>query len=97
MADEKNAETIAEITKSYEQKIVDLQKQHDLEIKAVKENAEKEKQKALEEQKAEHNKEIADIILGRKEISEIQEGQRETEKSFFDKAVEDTKKKLKEV
>ena len=95
MAEEKNAETIAEITKSYEQKIVDLQKQHDLEIKAIKENAQKEKEKALADQKAEHNKEIADIILGRKEISEIEEGQKTEEKSFFDKAVEDTKEKLR--
>ena len=90
-------QTIQEITKSYEEKIVELQKQHQEEIKVVKDNAEKEKQKALEEQKIIHNKEIADIILGRKEISENQgqnEGQ-ENDKSFFDKAIEKTKDKLK--
>lgn len=88
-------QTVAEITKAYEQKIVDLQKQHQEELQLVKDNAEKEKQKALEEQKVVHNKEIADIILGRKEISEIEKGQSETEeKSFFDRAVEKTKEIL---
>ena len=93
---EENAETVAEITKAYEQKIVELQKQHEKEIQVVKDNAQKEKEKALEEQKVQFNKDLADVILGRKEINEIKENQDEDEKSYFDKAVEETKRKLKE-
>ena len=94
---EENVEnqTVAEITKAYEQKIVELQKQHEKEIQVVKENAVKEKQKALEEQKTQFNKDLADVILGRKEISEIEENQNEDEKSYFDKAVEKTKEILR--
>ena len=94
---EENAEnqTVAEITKAYEQKIVELQKQHEKEIQVVKENAVKEKQKALEEQKTQFNKDLADVILGRKEISEIEQNQNEDEQSYFDKAVEKTKEILR--
>ena len=94
---EENKETVAEVTKAYEQKIIELQKQHEKEIQVVKENAQKEKEKALEEQKTQFNKDLADVILGRKEISEIESNQNNDEKSYFDKAVEETKKKLKEV
>lgn len=94
---EENAEnqTVAEVTKAYEQKIIELQKQHEKEINVVKENAKKEKEKALEEQKTQFNKDLADVILGRKEISEIEENQNEDEKSYFDKAVEKTKEILR--
>ena len=90
-------ETIQEITKSYEEKIVELEKKHQDEIKLIKENAEKEKQKALDEQKVQHNKEIADIILGRKEIGDInsQNEDEKNDKSYFEIAVEKTKEKVK--
>ena len=96
MAENAENQTVAEITKAYEQKIVELQKQHEKEIQVVKENAQKEKEKALEEQKTQFNKDLADVILGRKEVSEIEKTQDSDEKSYFDKAVENTKKKLKE-
>lgn len=90
-----NNETIQEITKSYEEKIVNLEKEHQKEIQVIKDNFEVEKKKALDEQRVIFNKEIADIILGRKEINEIQNKDEENDKSFFDIAVEKTKEKLK--
>ena len=51
-----------------------------------------EKIKELEEK---HNKDIADIIMGRKEVEEVQKREVENDdKSYFDKQVEETKKKL---
>lgn len=91
MADENK--TVETIVKEYEQKIADREKEFLVEKEKMKEDFEKEK-KDLEEQ---HNKDIAEIVRGRKSIEEVQEKDKEKndEKSFFDKAVEDTKKKLK--
>lgn len=85
--------TVETIVKEYEQKIADREKEFLAEKEKMKEDFEKEK-KDLEEQ---HNKDIAEIVRGRKSIEEVQEKDKEEndEKSFFDKAVEDTKKKLK--
>ena len=91
---ENQKETIAEITRSYEQKIVELEKQHQEEIEKVKEEKDKEKELALKEQQDKHNKELSDYILGRKEIKELENDDIVEEKSFFDKGVESTKKLL---
>ncbi len=91
-------ETIETITKSYEEKIANREKEILAEKEEMKKQFEKEKENALKEQKEKHNKEIADIVLGRKSAEEIisnKDKQENDEKSFFDKAVEDTKKKLK--
>ena len=74
MAEKKESqqETVAEITRSYEQKIVELEKQHQVEIEQVKAEKDKEKEKALKEQQDIHNKELSDFILGRKEIKELE-------------------------
>ena len=90
-------ETIETITKSYEEKIAEREKQVLKEKEELKKQYEKEKEDALQKQKEEHNKEISDIILGRKSVEEIQNKDKNLhdEKSFFDKAVENTKKKLK--
>lgn len=91
-------ETIETITKSYEEKIANREKEFLKEKEDLKKQYEKEKEDALKLQKEEHNKEIADIVLGRKSAEEIQNKDKEEndEKSFFDKAVEDTKRKMKE-
>lgn len=85
--------TVETIVKEYEQKIAEREKEFIAEKEKMKEDFEKEK-KDLEEQ---HNKDIAEIVRGRKSIEEVQEKDKEEndEKSFFDKAVEETKKKLK--
>ena len=88
-------QTIETITKTYEEKIANREKEILQEKEELKKQYEKEKEDALKKQKEEHNKEIADIILGRKSAEEIQNKDEENDKSFFDKAVEDTKKKLK--
>lgn len=88
--------TIEIITQEYEEQIATREKEflkekEDLE-KKLKEEFEKEKKDLI----AQHNKDIADIVRGRKSVEEIQNKDEENdEKSFFDKAVEDTKKKLK--
>ena len=88
-------DTIETITKSYEEKIANREKEilkekEDLK-KQMQEEFEKEK-KALQET---HNKEIADIIMGRKSAEEVQKKDTvNDEKSFFDKKVENTLKKL---
>ena len=88
-------ETVETITKAYEQKIIELQKQHEEEINVVKNQMEKEKQEEITKLKEEHNKELADYILGRKQINELENDNKESEeKSFFDKAVEQTKQIL---
>ena len=90
-------ETIETITKAYEEKIANREKEILKEKEELKKQYEKEKEDALQKQNEEHNKEISDIILGRKSAEEIQNKDKEKhdEKSFFDKAVENTKKKLK--
>lgn len=89
-----NNETIETITKSYEEKIAEREKQIIKEKEDLKKQYEKEKEDALKKQKEEHNKEIADIILGRKSAEQVQNEDEENDKSFFDIAVENTKKKL---
>ena len=91
---EDKKETIETITKSYEEKIAKREKQILQEKEDLKKQLEKEKEDALAKQREEHNKEIADIILGRKSAEEIQNKDEENDKSFFDIAVENTKKKL---
>ena len=91
---EKN-ETIETITKSYEEKIAQREKEFLKEKDDLKKQYETEKENALKEEKEKHNKEIADIILGRKSVQEVQNKDTNDEKSFFDKAVEKTKEKLK--
>ena len=91
MAEEKQNQTIEQITKSYEEKIANREKEVLQEKEQMKEEFEKEK-KQIQEQ---HNKEIADIIMGRKTAQEVQNNdEEENDKSFFDKMVEETKKKL---
>ena len=87
-------ETIAEVTKTYEEKIIELEKQHQKEIETIKMEKDKEKETALNELKEEHRKELADVILGRKEIKVLEEDEEPQEKSFFEKGVESTKKYL---
>ncbi len=90
-------ETIETITKSYEEKIANREK----EILEEKNKMKEEYEKKLKEEKEKHQKDIADIILGRKDNEKVQEKEKgekhddDSEKSFFDKAVEDTKKILK--
>ena len=88
MEDNKTIETI---TQEYEQRIADREKEFIAEKEKMKQDFDKEK-KDLQEQ---HNKEIAEIVRGRKSIEDIQQKDKENdEKSFFDKTVEETKKKL---
>lgn len=88
-------ETIETITKAYEERIAEREKQVLQEKEDLKKQLEKEKEDALKVEREKHNKEIADIILGRKSAEEVQNKEQNDEKSFFDKAVENTKKKLK--
>lgn len=95
---EKEKETIETITKSYEERIANRELEILKEKEDLKKQFEKEKEDALKEEREKHNKEIADIILGRKSAEEIQnkDNKENDDKSFFDKAVENTKKKMKE-
>lgn len=94
---EKENETIETITKSYEEKIANREKEILEEKRKMKEDYEKQ----IKDEKEKHQKDIADIILGRQQSEKVQEKEKgkehdeDTEKSFFDKAVEDTKKILK--
>ena len=54
-------------------------------------NATEEEKKKLIEQ---HNKDIAEIVRGRKTIEEVQNRDEENDKSFFDKQLELTRKNL---
>ena len=84
-------QTIEQLTKSYEKKIAEREKEFLVEKEKMKQDFEKEK-KDLQEQ---HNKDIAEIVRGRKSIEDIQQKDKENDdKSFFDKTVEETKKKL---
>ena len=84
--------TIEIVTKEYEQKIANREKEFLKEKEKMKEDFEKEKKELNEK----HNKEIAEIISGRKSIQDVQEKDKDENdgKSFFDKAVEETKKIL---
>ena len=88
-------DTIETITKSYEEKIAEREKEFLKEKEELRQQLEKEKEDALKLEKEKHNKEIADIILGRKSAEEIQNKDMNDEKSFFDRAVENTKKNLR--
>ena len=91
-------ETIETITKSYEEKIAQREQEILKEKEELRKQFEKEKEDALKEQQEKHNKEIADIILGRKSAEEISSNKgEENDKSFFDKAVENTREKLKKL
>ena len=88
-------ETIETITKAYEEKIANREKEVIKEKEDLKKQYEKEKEDALKKQKEEHNKEIADIVLGRKSVEEIQKAdEKENDKSVFEKLVDKTKEKL---
>lgn len=93
--EEKGNQTIEQITKSYEEKIAEREKQFLQEKEQIKkemENKFEEEKKKLQET---HNKEIADIIMGRKSVEQVQNNdEEENDKSFFDKMVEKTKKIL---
>ena len=92
-----NEETIETITKSYEEKINNREKEVIAEKEQMRKDFEKEKADAIQKLKEEKNKEIADIVLGRKSVEEIQNKDKKTENenvSFFDKLVEKTKEKL---
>ena len=83
--------TIEVITKEYEQKIADREKEFIAEKEKMQKQFDEEKKQLNEK----HNKDIADIIMGRKEITEVQKKDVENDdKSYFDKQVEETKKKL---
>jgi len=88
---EENKQTIEQITKSYEEKIA----KREQEILEEKKQLEEKHKKEIKELEEKHNKDIADIIMGRKEIEEVQKKEVENDdKSYFDKQVEETKKKL---
>lgn len=89
-----NQETIETITKSYEEKIAEREKEILKEKEELKKKYEKEKEDALKEEREKHNKEIADFILGRKSVEDVQNKDEENDKSFFDKMVDKTKEKL---
>lgn len=82
--------TVETVVKEYEQKIADREKEFIAEKEKMKNDFEKEKKELTEQ----HNKEVAEIIRGRKSIENVQEKDEENDKSFFDKTVEETKKKL---
>ena len=82
--------TVETVVKEYEQKIADREKEFIAEKEKMKSDFEDEKKKLNEQ----HNKEVAEIIRGRKSIENVQEKDEENDKSFFDKTVEETKKKL---
>lgn len=89
--EKKENETVKELTKSYEEKIANREKEFAEEKKVMQEKFEKEKKQLIEDK----NKAIADIVLGRKEVKEFQNNdEEENDKSFFDKMVEETKKNL---
>lgn len=83
--------TIEIVTKEFEAKIAEREKEFLAEKEQMKKDFEKEK-KDLEEK---HNKDIAEIVRGRKSVEDVQKKDEENDdKSFFDKQVEETKKKL---
>ena len=61
-----------------------------VEKEQMKKDFEEEKKKLIEQ----HNKDIAEIVRGRKTIEEVQNKDEENDKSFFDKQLELTRKNL---
>ena len=95
MAEEKQNQTIEQITKSYEEKIAEREKQVLQEKEQIKKDMQAEFEKEKKQIQETHNKEIADIIMGRKSAQEVQNNdEEENDKSFFDKMVEETKQNL---
>ena len=94
MAEEKQNQTIEQITKSYEEKIAEREKQVLQEKEQIKKDMQAEFDKEKKQIQETHNKEIADIIMGRKSAQEVQKSEEENDKSLFDKLVEETKQKL---
>ena len=94
MAEEKQNQTIEQITKSYEEKIAEREKQVLQEKEQIKKDMQAEFEKEKKQIQETHNKEIADIIMGRKSAQEVQKSEEENDKSLFDKLVEETKQKL---
>lgn len=95
MPEEKKNETIETLTKSYEEKIADIVRKDTENLNKVKSDYEKQ----ISDLKEKHNKEISDIVLGRKSVEETEKlnnsnKDNENDKSFFDRTVEETKKKL---
>ena len=88
-------QTIKEITKSYEEKIANREKEILQEKEQIRNEMKAEFEKEKKQIQETHNKEIADIIMGRKSAEQVQNNdEEENDKSFFDKMVEETKKKL---
>ena len=87
-------QTIEQITKSYEEKIANREKEFLQEKEKIKKDMKEEFEKEKKQIRETHNKEIADIIMGRKSAQEVQNNDEENDKSFFDNLVEKTKKKL---
>ena len=92
--EKKQNQTIEQITKSYEEKIAEREKQVLQEKEQIKKDMQAEFEKEKKQIQETHNKEIADIIMGRKSAQEVQNNDEENDKSFFDKLVEKTKQKL---
>lgn len=95
MAEEQENQTIKEITKSYEEKIANREKEILQEKEQIRNEMKEEFEKEKKQIQETHNKEIADIIMGRKSVEQIQNNdEKENDKSFFDKMVEETKQNL---
>lgn len=95
MAEEKQNQTIEQITKSYEEKIAEREKEVLQEKEQIKKDMQAEFEKEKKQIQETHNKEIADIIMGRKSAQEVQNNdEEENDKSFFDRMVEETKQNL---
>ena len=88
-------QTIEQITKSYEEKIAEREKEVLQEKEQIKKDMQAEFEKEKKQIQETHNKEIADIIMGRKSAQEVQNNdEEENDKSFFDKMLEETKQNL---
>ena len=93
--EEKENPTIKEITKSYEEKIANREKEILQEKEQIRNEMKAEFEKEKKQIQETHNKEIADIIMGRKSVEHVQNNdEKENDKSFFDRMVEETKQNL---
>ncbi len=95
---ENENQIIEQITKAYEEKIANREKEILKEKESIKNEMQEQFKKEKEELIAQHNKDIADIITGRKEYQDVQkketEKQKNEDKSFFEIALEKTREKL---
>lgn len=94
MEEEKQNQTIEQITQTYEQKIAEREKEVLQEKEQIKKEMKEEFEKEKKQIQETHNKEIADIIMGRKSVQEVQNKDEENDKSFFDIELEKTRKIL---